>query len=936
MTGNTKEKLQMKKIKPLDGRSYDPKEVESDWYDVWEKMGAFKPEYDSPGRARTGKPWCCIIPPPNITDQLHMGHGLNFTLQDLVTRIRRMEGRDVLWLPGIDHAGIATQVQVEKALKNEGTSREEIGYEKFIERAWKWKEEKGGRILDQIRELGSSCDWDRLRFTLDPGPSRGVLTAFKILYDKGLIHRGARMVNWSPALKSAISDLEVIYQEEDGALYYIDYPLKDGSGAIQVATTRPETMLADTAVAVHPDDDRFKNLVGKICIQPLSNVEMPIIADSYVMREFGTGALKITPAHDPNDYEVGQRHNLEMPNMLNPDGTVAKMPPPYSAPEFEGLNVDEARKKAIEILNEKGLLKRIEPIKHPVGHCQRSGCTVEPMISEQWFLSMKELVGPAIKALEPGPDGKADLTFYAPRWNKVYLDWINPETIQPWCISRQLWWGHRIPAYYCDECGHITVSVEPPEGCEKCQSGNIRQDPDVLDTWFSSWLWPLTTLGWPDETDDLKRFYPTDFLLTAYDIIFFWVARMVIAGYEFRGATPFYEVVYTGLIRDEFGKKMSKSAGNAVDPLELIGEYGRDALRFTLTHLSYSGSQDINLTPTRLQGSRYFMNKLWNASKFVLMSLGDNFTPSPLDETFNSPSLTLPDRWIVSRLINCVQDIQRHMSIYDFGKYASAIYDFVWDEFCDWYVEISKFHLDEKSAPERKQLVRSILFHVLETILRLLHPISPYITEELHAAIHGLDKIADGETVRPDYVPLIVDSWPVVILSGIERDAEAEDSFTLIMDFVRSARNLRKSVGLPDSRNVPEVLFRTSLESMNATIRGSESDIARLLRCERVIRHAKDDSPENAIGITIMDGDLGVFLPLDESIDIKSQIERLETDLSKKRKYADSLSKKLNNEDFIDKAPAKVLEKEREKLSETESLIAELEDRLNLFKTAGG
>ncbi|MFH1675800.1 MAG: valine--tRNA ligase, partial [bacterium] len=790
MSQETCGKIPIKSIKPLTGRPYDPKEVESGWYDTWEKMRAFKPEYDGPGRKRNGKPWCCIIPPPNITDQLHMGHGLNFTLQDLVTRIRRMQGYDVLWLPGIDHAGIATQARVENALKSEGTDRETIGYEKFIERAWKWKEEKGGRILSQIRELGSSCDWDRLRFTLDPGPSKGVRTAFKLLYDKGYITRGTRMVNWSPVLKSAISDLEVIYEEEDGALYYINYPFKDGTGHIQVATTRPETMLADTAVAVHPDDDRFKDIVGKIVIQPLSNVEMPIIADEYVMREFGTGALKITPAHDPNDYEVGKRHNLAMPNMLNPDGTLNNLYPPYY-----GLTVDVARERSIKELTEKGVLVKTEPMRHPVGHCQRSGCIVEPMLSEQWFLKMTDLVDPAITAVESGENGTPDLTFYASRWNKVYLDWINPETLQPWCISRQLWWGHRIPAWYCDDCKNITVSVEPPDKCEKCASGNIRQDPDVLDTWFSSWLWPLTTLGWPDETDDLKRFYPTDFLLTGYDIIFFWVARMVIAGYEFRDATPFYEVVYTGLIRDEHGKKMSKSFGNAVDPLELINEYGRDALRFTLTHLSFSGSQDINLTPTRLQGSRYFMNKVWNLGKYVIGALGENFSPTTLDDLYNMPTLTLPDRWILSRLKFCTEQIESSMDIYDFGKYAQALYDFVWDEFCDWYVEISKFHLTDKEAPERCQLVRSILYHTFESILRLLHPISPYISEELHAALHGQGECEGGKGgADAEYVPLIVETWPIEMLKGRGRDADAENDFGLIMEFVRSARNLRKSL----------------------------------------------------------------------------------------------------------------------------------------------
>jgi valyl-tRNA synthetase len=903
--------------------------VESGWYDVWEGIGAFQPEYEGPGRERNGKPWCCIIPPPNITDQLHMGHGLNFTLQDLVARIRRMEGFDVLWLPGIDHAGIATQVQVERALKEEGTSREEIGYEKFMERAWQWKEEKGGRILDQIRELGSSCDWTRLRFTLDPGPYRSVLTAFKRLYDKGYIYRGTYMVNWSPALKSAISDLEVIYEEEDGALYYVNYPFKDGMGAIQVATTRPETMLADTAVAVHPEDERFKDAIGKIVIQPLSDVEMPVIADEYVMQEFGTGALKITPAHDPNDYEVGKRHGLAMPNMLNPDGTLNNLYPPY-----EGLTVEEARERAIKELKKKGVLVRTEPYRHQVGHCQRSGCTVEPMISEQWFCRMKELAEPAIKALEARPDGEADLVFYHPRWNKVYLDWLDPEIIRDWCISRQLWWGHRIPAWYCDECDHITVEIDPPDKCGKCGSKSIHQDSDVLDTWFSSWLWPLTTLGWPEETDDLKRFYPTDFLLTAYDIIFFWVARMVIAGYEFRSATPFREVVYTGLIRDEHGKKMSKSAGNAVDPLELIEEYGRDALRFTLAHLSFSGSQDINLTPTRLQGSRYFMNKLWNAAKYVIGALGDGFTPTPLEDMLDDPARTLADRWLTSRLTRCAQEVEKHLGVYDFGQYATMLYDFVWSEFCDWYVEISKFHLGETEAPERRQLVRSLLYHTLEAILRLLHPISPYITEELHGALHGQGESVGGADSH--YVPLIVESWPVRALVRGPRDIEAEESFEKLMEFVRAARNLRKSVGLADSRGIPAIVYTTKDESLAELVHQAETDIAGLIRAERLVRHTGKRLPDRAVGSSILNGSVQVFLPLDESIDLEREIERIEKDLAKKRRYAASVSKKLNNADFVDKAPSKVLDKEREKLAETEKLIAELEDRLQVFRAASG
>jgi len=929
MSSDTTKTIETKNIKPLEGRPYDPKVVESDWYAVWEGMKAFKPEYEGPGREPNGKPWCCIIPPPNITDQLHMGHGLNFTLQDLVARIRRMEGFDVLWLPGIDHAGIATQVQVEKALKAEGTSREEIGYEKFLERAWKWKEEKGGRILEQIRELGSSCDWDRLRFTLDPGPSKGVLTAFKQLYDKGLIYRDYRMVNWSSALQSAISDLEVFYEEEEGALYYINYPMKDGDGHIQVATTRPETMLADTAVAVHPDDVRFKKMVGKTVIQPLSKVEMPVIADTYVMMEFGTGALKITPAHDPNDYEVGRRHNLEMPSMLNNDGTLNNHYPPY-----EGMSVDDARERAIKELKESGHLVKTESMTHQVGHCQRSGCIVEPMLSEQWFCRMTELVEPANKAVgdvEAKP-GEFDCTFFAQRWAKVYHDWINPETIQAWCISRQLWWGHRIPAYYCDDCKHVTVSVEPVEKCEKCSSENIKQDPDVLDTWFSSWLWPLTTLGWPDETNDLKKFYPTNFLLTAYDIIFFWVARMIIAGYEFRDATPFDEVVFTGLIRDEHGKKMSKSSGNAVDPLKLIDEYGRDALRFTLTHLSFSGSQDINLTPTRLQGSRYFMNKVWNVSKYVIMQIGTDFTPTPLDELYGNQALTLPDRWILSKLAGAVQGIENEMKIYDFGQYANILYSFVWDDFCDWYVEISKFHLGENEAAERKQLVRSILYHTLETILRLLHPVSPYISEELHAALHGQGEMEGG--VNADYVPLIVESWPGPFFTGKQREPEIEADFEKLQELTRAFRNNRKSIGLADSAKINQVMYQTSDDGLSSLITNNEMDLRMLVNTGKLT--GIDEAPSRAISSSIFDNTTMTYLPIDESMNLEKEIERLEKEIEKKRKYAESVSKKLNNENFTEKAPPKVIEKEREKLAEAEGQITELKERLTMFKDAMG
>jgi valyl-tRNA synthetase len=587
--------------------------------------------------------------------------------------------------------------------------------------------------------------------------------------------------------------------------------------------------------------------------------------------------------------------------------------------------VTEARDRAVKQLRESGHLVKIEPYTHQVGHCQRSGCVVEPMISEQWFCRMTELVKPAINAIKEQPNGARRLSFYAPRWYKVYLDWLNPETIQDWCISRQLWWGHRIPAWYCDKCGHIIVSTDPPDRCEDCDNEVLRQDPDVLDTWFSSWLWPLTTLGWPEETEDLKRFYPTDFLLTAYDIIFFWVARMVIAGYEFRDDTPFYEVVYTGLIRDEHGKKMSKSAGNAVDPLLLIDEYGRDALRFTLTHLSFSGSQDINLTPTRLQGSRYFMNKLWNVAKYVLASLGDDFTPSPLEEVLKDPARTVPDRWLCSRLVRCAQEIDSYLKIYDFGQYASTLYDFVWTEFCDWYVEISKFHLTDREAAERKQLVRSLLFHTLETILRLLHPISPYISEELHAALHGSTRSSD------EYFPLIVATWPCTALKGIRRDEKSEARFEKLMDIVRAARNLRKSVGLADSKRVPAVFFQTSDSSLSELVKETETDLASLVRAERVV--FSNSIPDQAsISSELFDGAFTVFLPLDESIDIKKEVERLESDLKKKTQYLDSLSKKLNNPDFIEKAPPKVLEKEREKHDETGKLIEDLQERLRVFK----
>ena len=704
-------------------KAYEPKEVEDRIYDFWMKGKYFHAEVDP-----KKKPYTIVIPPPNITGQLHLGHAMDETLQDTLIRWRRMQGYSALWLPGTDHASIATEAKIVEAMRKEGITKEEIGREKFLERAWAWKDQYGGRIVEQLKKLGSSCDWDRLRFTMDEGCNKAVNHVFKKLYDKGLIYRGERIINWCPHCKTSISDAEVVFEEKEGSFWHLRYPLSDGSGYIELATTRPETMLGDTAVAVHPDDERYKALVGKTVILPLVNKEIPIIADSYVEQDFGTGVVKITPAHDPNDFEVGLRHNLPVINVMDDGGVINE-----NGGKYAGMPALEARKQIVKDLDEAGFLIKIEPIKHNVGTCYRCGTVVEPRVSTQWFVKMEPLAKPAIDAVKDG-----DIRFIPERMDKVYYNWM--ENIKDWCISRQLWWGHQIPAWYC-ECGETIVSETVPTVCPKCGGTHLTRDPDTLDTWFSSALWPFSTLGWPDNTEELKYFYPTNTLVTGYDIIFFWVARMIFSGLEHMGEVPFNTVFFHGLIRDAQGRKMSKSLGNGVDPLDVISVYGADALRFTLVTGNSPGN-DLRFSEEKVSASRNFANKIWNAARFILMNIEGKDIDCALPK-----KLYTSDKWILNRFNNVTAAVTENLEKFELGMAVSKLYDFIWDDFCDWYIELAKIRMngaDEESADS----ARRVLVWTMSNTLKLLHPFMPYITEEI------------WQTLPHDGEALIVAKWP--------------------------------------------------------------------------------------------------------------------------------------------------------------------------------
>ena len=873
-------------------KAYEPKEVEDRIYDFWMKGKYFHAEVDP-----KKKPYTIVIPPPNITGQLHLGHAMDETLQDTLIRWRRMQGYSALWLPGTDHASIATEAKIVEAMRKEGITKEEIGREKFLERAWAWKDQYGGRIVEQLKKLGSSCDWDRLRFTMDEGCNKAVNHVFKKLYDKGLIYRGERIINWCPHCKTSISDAEVVFEEKEGSFWHLRYPLSDGSGYIELATTRPETMLGDTAVAVHPDDERYKALVGKTVILPLVNKEIPIIADSYVEQDFGTGVVKITPAHDPNDFEVGLRHNLPVINVMDDGGVINE-----NGGKYAGMPALEARKQIVKDLDEAGFLIKIEPIKHNVGTCYRCGTVVEPRVSTQWFVKMEPLAKPAIDAVKDG-----DIRFIPERMDKVYYNWM--ENIKDWCISRQLWWGHQIPAWYC-ECGETIVSETVPTVCPKCGGTHLTRDPDTLDTWFSSALWPFSTLGWPEETEDLRYFYPTDVLVTGYDIIFFWVARMIFSACEQMHQIPFHTVLIHGLIRDPQGKKMSKSAGNGVDPIKMIDRFGADALRFNIITGNSPGN-DMRFYVERCEAMRNFANKLWNASRFVMMNLS-------VEDCALPEKLELPDKWILSKLNSLVGEVRDNFERYELGIAAQKIYDFIWDSYCDWYIELTKERLNSGDAEAREGAER-VLLYVLTGILKLLHPFMPFITEEIYQALpHECEALIIAPF--PKYDAAL--SFP-----------EDEAGFERVMEVIRAVRSRRADMNVPPSRKAKVIICAAEQE----TYRAGAKYLSRLASASEVevrgISGAGSDAEESAKGmVTVTTSSARVLMPMAELVDLEAERARLTKELEKARGQLEAQNKKLANEAFVSRAPESVVNAERERAEKAKALIANLEESLAKLK----
>ncbi|MBR2043923.1 MAG: valine--tRNA ligase [Clostridia bacterium] len=857
-------------------KQYNPKDVEDRLYSFW-----LEGKYFHAKREEGKKTYTIVIPPPNITGQLHMGHALDNTLQDALIRCKRMQGFDTLWLPGTDHASIATEAKIVEKMKEEGITKEDLGREGFLKRAWEWKEQYGGRIVQQLKKLGSSCDWDRLRFTMDEGCNKAVKEVFVNLYDKGLIYRGERIINWCPHCLTSISDAEVEYEDQAGHFWHLRYPLADGSGYIQLATTRPETLLGDTAVAVNPNDERYKDMIGKNVILPIVHREIPVVADDYVEMDFGTGVVKITPAHDPNDFEVGLRHNLPVINVMTDD---AKITSDY--PAYAGMDRYEARKAIVKDLEAEGALVKIEDYSHNVGTCYRCSTTVEPRVSKQWFVKMKPLATPAIDAVKNG-----ETKFVPQRFEKVYFHWL--ENIRDWCISRQLWWGHRIPAWYCADCGEITVSKTDAVCCAKCGSKNIKQDPDTLDTWFSSALWPFSTLGWPDNTEDLKHYYPTNTLVTGYDIIPFWVMRMMFSGIEHTGEVPFDTVLIHGLVRDEQGRKMSKSLGNGVDPLEIIENYGADALRFSLITGNSPGN-DMRYIPARVEASRNFANKIWNAARFLLMNLkSDEVTALP-------ESLALEDKWILSKYNKLIKDVTENIDKYELGLAAQKLYDFIWDVYCDWYIEICKARLngeDEAAADN----ARSVLVYVLSNTLKLLHPFMPYITEEIWQSLpHNGDSI-------------MVSAWPVYD-PALDFTKEEED-FEKIMDAIKAIRNRRSEMNVPPSRKAKVCIATGFADVFNAGV----SFFIRLASASEV---EVGENFDISGAVRVVTDAANIYIPMNELVDVTAELARLEKDLKKALDDKAFFEKKLNNPGFVAKAPEAVLNEQREKLKKVEDKIA--------------
>ena len=881
----------MDEIKNL-AKTYDPEQVEDRLYKEWMEKGYFHAEPD-----KSKKPFTIVIPPPNITGQLHMGHALDNTLQDILIRWRRMQGYCTLWLPGTDHASIATEAKIVEAMAKEGITKEEIGREKFLERAWEWKRVYGGRIVEQLKKLGSSCDWDRERFTMDEGLSKAVVEVFVKLYNKGLIYRGDRIINWCPKCQTSISDAEVEYEEKDGSFWHIKYPVKDSDRYIIVATTRPETMLGDTAVAVNPEDERYADLIGKTVILPLMNREIPIIADSYVDKEFGTGAVKITPAHDPNDFEVGLRHNLDQIRVMDDE---AKMND--AAGKYAGMDRYEARKQIIKDLEALGLLVKIEDHKHNVGACYRCDTVIEPIMSRQWFVKMKPLAEPAINVVRDGT-----VKFIPERFSKIYFNWM--ENIQDWCISRQLWWGHRIPAYYCLECGNTMVDRDCPDICTKCGSSRIEQDADTLDTWFSSALWPFSTLGWPDKTEDLEYFYPTSVLVTGYDIIFFWVARMIFSGLEQMGKEPFSHVFIHGIVRDAQGRKMSKSLGNGIDPLDVISEYGTDALRFALT-IGCSPGHDQRFSTEKVEASRNFANKIWNATRFVLMNFDEDVDFSGIDKA----KFTAPDKWILSRLNSVIAEVTENLENYELGIALQKIYDFIWDEFCDWYIELVKPRLFDREDGTRLE-AQWTLNYVLVNAMKLLHPYMPFVTEEIYRHL-----INDDESI-------MISAWPQY---DEKLDfPEAQKEMQLIMDAIKAVRNVKAEMNVPASRK-NKLIFVTDAANGEVLSKG-ERLFERLAGASQIaVQHDKAGISADAVAAVIPGAE--IYIPLEDLVDIEKEIERLEKEKANLEKELERVENKLNNAGFVAKAPANVVEEERAKKVKYTEMYEKLLERISSLK----
>ena len=865
-------------------KTYDPQEVEDRIYDFWLNGGYFHATVDP-----EKKPYTIVIPPPNITGQLHMGHAMDETLQDILIRWRRMQGYSALWLPGTDHASIATEAKIVEAMRQEGLTKEDLGREKFLERAWAWKEKYGGRIVEQLKKLGSSCDWERERFTMDEGCNKAVREVFVRLYNKGLIYRGERIINWCPHCKTSISDAEVEFAEKDGNFWHIRYPFKDGSGYLELATTRPETMLGDTAVAVHPDDPRYKDIVVKTLILPLVGREIPVIADTYVEQDFGTGVVKITPAHDPNDFEVGLRHNLEIINVMNDDGSINE-----NGGKFAGMPGLEARKQIVKELEEQGFLVRIEPIKHNVGSCYRCHTVVEPRVSKQWFVKMEPLAKPAIECVR---DGR--VRFIPERMEKIYFNWM--ENIKDWCISRQLWWGHRIPAWYCEDCGETIVAMDAPHTCPKCGSEKLHQDEDTLDTWFSSALWPFSTLGWPDQTEDLKYFYPTDTLVTGYDIIFFWVARMIFSGMEHMGEPPFKTVFIHGLIRDAQGRKMSKSLGNGIDPLEVIAQYGADALRFTLVTGNSPGN-DLRFSQEKVEASRNFANKIWNASRFILMNIDGHDVPNQLPE-----KLALEDKWIVNQFNQVVKEVTDNLEHFEIGIAVQKLYDFLWDELCDWYIEIAKIRL-QSSDESAAQAARQVLVWVMTGTLQLLHPFMPYITEEIWQSLPH-----EGESI-------MVSKWPVYEEAHCFQQAASD--MQSIMDVIRAVRNRRSEMNVPPSRKT-HLYIATAAEKV---FQEGAPIIERLAFANGV-----EIGPAFEIegAVNIVTSGAKAYIPMDELVDKKAELARLTKELESAQKQYATTQQKLSNEKFLSKAPENVVEGVRQNAAKLKEHIALIQSSID-------